>query len=80
MSSRLIFVAVARPTFDLALAAELAQAALAVSRQLDPGAVGTAELVTDPDRLETLVGAHLARPTDADALVVFHATFTDDRF
>ncbi|RMH74542.1 MAG: hypothetical protein D6683_12565, partial [Actinomyces sp.] len=33
-----------------------------------------------PDRLETLVGAHLARPTDADALVVFHATFTDDRF
>lgn len=80
MSPRFVFVAVARPTFDLALAAELAQAALAVSRRLDPQTAGTAELVTDPDRLETLVAAHLARAAGAEALVVFHATFTDDRF
>jgi len=72
---RLAFAAIARPTFDLGLAQEVTNAALAVIVGLDHDAVGSATLLTD--EAAVIETSEQWADLDADALVVLQSTFAD---
>ena len=69
------FVAIARPTFDIAFAAEFAEAALAALTNAGINVLGTPDLALNDADVETMAGAWADEPIDA--LVVLHATFAD---
>jgi L-fucose isomerase-like protein len=77
MTSRQVgIVAIARPTFDVPYAEQVAAAAWGVIAGL-PGVdvVGSAELALDVDSLETALTP--IRDTELDAVVIIQATFAD---
>ncbi len=69
------FVAIARPTFDLAFASEFAEAALATLVDEGADVVGTSDLATTDADVDDLARAWADRAIDA--LVVVQATFAD---
>jgi L-fucose isomerase-like protein len=75
---RLGFAAIARTTFDVALAEAAAQAAWQALKQAGFEVIGDACLLTEQEALH--VAARTLGSELLDALVVFQATFTDSTF
>ena len=71
----LAVAAIARPTFDMGLAAEVACEAFDVLRTVDPDLIGTSDLLTDDESVARAAGAW--KGEKIDALVILQATFTD---
>ena len=72
------FVAVARTTFDVALADATAQAARAALREAGFEVIGVEHLITDHESLDA--GARELSGEALDLLIAFQATFTDSTF
>jgi len=75
---RLGFAAIARTTFDVALAEATAQAAWRALKQAGFELIGETRLLTDQSALHVAARALSSEPLDA--LVAFQATFTDSTF
>jgi len=75
---RVGFVAVARTTFDVALAKAAAQAARAALRQAGFEVIGDERLITDHESLDA--SARELSGEALDLLIAFQATFTDSTF
>ncbi len=72
---RLGFLAIARPTFDVPYAAQLADASYDVVRRVCPDAVGSADLSMEEQAVSDAAAAWA--DVDIDALVVMQASFAD---
>lgn len=68
------FVAIGRPTFDVALGRRYARMALGRLRDAVDACLGTDTVFTDPGEVTAVVGNW---PDTLDAVVVAHATFSD---
>ncbi|MEQ8719386.1 MAG: hypothetical protein RIE08_17395 [Acidimicrobiales bacterium] len=68
------FIAIGRPTFDVAAGRRYARMALGRLRDAVDGCVGTDTVFTEPAEVSAVVGEW---PDRLDAVVVAHATFSD---
>lgn len=75
---RVGFIALARTTFDVALAGDVMRAARAALEHAGFALIGDARLATDLDELDAMACALADEPLDA--LIAFQATFTDSSF
>ncbi|MCS6849011.1 MAG: fucose isomerase [Anaerolineae bacterium] len=72
------FVALARTTFDVALADDVMRAARAALERAGFALIGDARLATDLDELDAIARAFVGEPLDV--LIALQATFTDSSF
>ncbi|MFC1463769.1 MAG: L-fucose/L-arabinose isomerase family protein [Candidatus Brachytrichaceae bacterium NZ_4S206] len=72
------FIALARTTFDVALASDVMRAARAALEHAGFALIGDTRLATDLDELDAMACALADAPLDA--LIAFQATFTDSSF
>ncbi|MDX2344733.1 MAG: fucose isomerase [Acidimicrobiia bacterium] len=68
-------IALARPTFDVPYAQEVAAAAMETLRELDAELIGNADLLFDAETTETALGQF--EGVDLDALLLLQVSFTD---